>query len=127
MVFLILSSSMEKTYSYSHYQLSKFLNLLNSKPEKKISRNLTLYGHVKEGSLKKKGITAEFTIQEKGYELAVYFNGRSLLPDTFKEGAQVSVEGYYQKEKNLFISHKVLAKCASRYQSTEADFTKQNN
>ncbi len=85
--------------------------------EKLSSRNLTLYGKVKEGSIEREGVRARFTIVDQGIEMAVEHSGKTLLPDTFQDGADAGVEGNYDPARKVFVSHKVMAKCASRYEA----------
>ncbi|HMV36226.1 MAG TPA: cytochrome c maturation protein CcmE [Turneriella sp.] len=85
--------------------------------EKLASRNLTLYGKVKEGSIEREGVRARFTIVDQGIEMAVEHSGKTLLPDTFQDGADAGVEGTYDPARKVFVSHKVMAKCASRYEA----------
>ncbi len=85
--------------------------------EKLAGRNLTLYGKVKEGSIEREGVRARFTIVDNGIEMAVEHSGKTLLPDTFQDGADAGVEGNYDAARNVFVSHKVMAKCASRYEA----------
>jgi cytochrome c-type biogenesis protein CcmE len=49
----------------------------------------------------------------------VHYNGP--LPDTFKEGRGVVVEGRYRKG-GTFEAATVLTKCGSRYEAAESDF-----
>lgn len=85
--------------------------------EKLASRNLTLYGKVKEGSIEREGVRARFTIVDQGIEMAVEHSGKTLLPDTFQDGADAGVEGTFDPARKVFVSHKVMAKCASRYEA----------
>lgn len=84
---------------------------------------LTIYGKVKEGTIQKKGIQADFKIEDAGKELAVFFTGKTLLPDTFKDGADAAIEGKYDYEKKVFQADKVMAKCASKYENPESGTT----
>ena len=113
--FLIISSSSEE--SHPHYQLDEFYSRLQEGKNTLDGKYMTVYGNVKEGTIKKDGIKADFTIIQKGHELKVFFNGKTLLPDTFKDGAQAAVDGIYNSNKNTFIADKVMAKCASKYDS----------
>lgn len=85
--------------------------------EKLSSRNLTLYGKVKEGSIEREGVQARFTIVDQGIEMAVEHSGKTLLPDTFQDGADAGIEGNYDPARKVFVSRKVMAKCASRYEA----------
>ena len=103
--------------SHVHYQLSDFYQKLEDDPSNIKHHYLTIYGNVKEGSISKRGIQAKFIIEKDGLDLNVFFTGKNLLPDTFKEGSQASVEGIYDTKNKIFIADKVMAKCASRYKT----------
>jgi len=105
--------------SQVHLQLGEFkAELAKGQAEKLARRNLTVYGKVKEGSIERDGVKAKFVIVDGTNELVVQHSGKNLLPDTFQDGAEAGVEGSYDAVHNTFTSHKVMAKCASRYEST---------
>lgn len=59
---------------------------------------------------------AAFEISDdSGKVLSVVYNGS--IPDAFEEGAQVILEGTYDKDANVFTAKKLLAKCPSKYES----------
>ena len=115
LVFFVVSSS--GNASQPHYQLSEFYQKLGREPGALTKKYMTLYGNVKEGSLQKEGTQAYFVLTKDKNDLDVFFTGKTLLPDTFKEGSQVGIEGIYDQEKKSFIADKAMAKCASRYKS----------
>jgi len=120
--FLVVSSMGEKENLKLEYPLHQFLNVLDETPEKIEGRYITLFGKVKEGTIRKSGVEAEFVLEENNTELDVFFNGKTLLPDTFKDGVSVSVEGRYDFENKRFESEKIMAKCESKYGSNAVDF-----
>jgi cytochrome c-type biogenesis protein CcmE len=99
------------------YQLTEFQEALTNDSKSLSDKYLIVLGNVKEGSISKSGIQADFIMEMGDSSLKVHHNGKNLLPDTFQSGAQVTVEGKYDSVKNEFISDKVMAKCASKYQS----------
>ncbi len=111
---LLVSTASEA--SHPHYKLHEFAQIYMSEPGKLDNRFMTLYGKVKEGSIYKKGITADFVIVDEGHEMKVHFTGKTLLPDTFKDGADAAVDGHYDPQSGRFIAQSVLAKCASKYE-----------
>lgn len=111
---LLVSTSTEA--SHPHYQLHQFEKIRSSEPNKLNHRFMTVYGKVKEGSIYKKGIKADFSILDAGHEMKVHFTGETLLPDTFKDGADAAVDGYYDPEQGVFVAQSVMAKCASKYE-----------
>ncbi|MDY6821835.1 MAG: cytochrome c maturation protein CcmE [Deferribacterota bacterium] len=54
-------------------------------------------------------------IGEDNNYINVSYNG--IIPDTFKEGRGVIVEGVYNKEKNTLDAKTLLAKCPSKYEA----------
>ncbi len=105
-----------------HLQLNQFKQeILQGNVDKLAKRNLTVYGKIKEGSIEREGVRARFVIFDKSNELVVEHSGKTLLPDTFQDGAEAGVEGFYDASRNVFVSHKVMAKCASRYEAPGMD------
>ncbi len=115
MGFMIVSSSGEQ--AHPHYQLTEFYEQMETSPGKVEGLYMTLYGNVKEGSIVRKGIEAEFVIEKEGREMNVFYTGKNLLPDTFQDGSEVSLDGSYDANERRFVADKALAKCASKYQS----------
>lgn len=62
------------------------------------------------------GSTQYFTVHDKSKNIAVEY--RDMLPDTFKPGSPVQVDGVYYAEGKL-RADKVLTKCPSKYQAEE--------
>lgn len=79
-----------------------------------VGRNLKVAGKVKLGSLSKKDNVYYFIVQFHGKEFPVNYAG--LIPDTFKEGAEVVVEGHPLSDGS-FQANTVMAKCASKYEA----------
>lgn len=59
-------------------------------------------------------VTHEFVVREGGKEIFVTYSG--LVPDTFREGADVVVTGTLGKDGS-FRGDQILAKCASKYEA----------
>ncbi|TLG78808.1 cytochrome c maturation protein CcmE [Methylocystis sp. B8] len=73
---------------------------------------LRIGGLVKEGSVVKNGHDVNFTVTDKTNDLAVSYTG--LLPDLFREGQGVVVDGVLQPT-GAFRADSVLAKHDERY------------
>lgn len=58
----------------------------------------------------------KFIIAQDGHELEVHYNNE--LPDTFKLGSEVLVEGEYHPE-GYFTATMLMAKCPSKYETTD--------
>lgn len=88
-----------------------------------INRPLRVSGRVVEGSVERhlrkissdKGRVYEFMITDGKKNLAISYGGA--LPDTFKPGTQVVVEGVYNKKEDTFEAKRVMARCPSKYQA----------
>lgn len=117
--FLALSSSQES--AQPHYQLHEFQEKLVNDPSALKQRYMTVYGNVEEGSITRAGGKANFVIIDNDKNrLQVHFNGKTLLPDTFKDGAQAAIDGTYNPHTGEFIADKVMAKCASKYEPAKS-------
>ena len=98
-------------------------NQVTENQNKYSDSNLRVRGFVELGSITKKGRTTDFTISLNNKYLKVHFTGENLLPDTFKEGARVRVDG--RLKNGILIAERVEAKCASKYNADySADKTK---
>ena len=75
-------------------------------------------GIVLKNSVKyKKDMSVDFTITDNKNNLKVVYYG--ILPDLFREGQGVIVEGNMNIEKNIFLASKVLAKHDENYMPPE--------
>lgn len=59
----------------------------------------------------------EFTIYDGGGNVNVAYSG--IVPDIFKDDVEAVVEGEYGRD-NVFAADVLLAKCPTKYESTEA-------
>lgn len=87
-------------------------------------KKLRLGGVVKEGSLQKKNIWCFFHVHDQDTSIPVVYKG--MLPDLFREGQTVVVEGHFDKPKDavalfsinnhdIFYATQVLAKHDENY------------
>lgn len=95
-----------------YYEVSEFLELDSSV----YGQSVRINGTVVPGSIKQEaqGLILKFTINdvEKDASLPVIYHGA--VPDTFKAGNDVVVEGKYTTE-GTFEATTILTKCASKY------------
>ena len=61
----------------------------------------------------------EFTITDGDRVMKVRYRGNGVLPDTFKDKAQVVLEGHYNNKKQFFEAQVVFAKCPSKYEGQD--------
>ena len=80
-----------------------------------IQNKIRVGGLVLENSVIKKGETTIFNITDRSHQIEVLFDG--LLPDLFREGQGIVVEGKFQNNK--FIANQVLAKHDENYMPPE--------
>ena len=81
-----------------------------------LSRRFRVAGDVKPGTIRRLPGRTEFTIQQGGKVLSVYYTGTEPLPDTLMARAQAIADGRYQQD-GTFHAEFVQAKCASKYQA----------
>lgn len=84
------------------------------------NKNIRMNGKVVSGSIQKDEVgmmQVRFIAEEGGKQAPVTYKG--VIPDTFKDGAEVVVEGTYGKD-GAFIAHTLLAKCPSKYEGEGA-------
>ena len=76
--------------------------------------NVRVKGLVAPGSVEQEqgGLILRFTVSEGNESLPVVYQG--VVPDTFKVGNEVAVEGYLNSV-GIFQATTILAKCPSKY------------
>ncbi len=98
---------------------------LKAKPEL-AGRGLRLSGHVTPGSIKRNDAQAQvdFLVYDmsNGETIPVVYQG--IIPDTFKDNAEVVVEGTYDafdEDETPFKATTLLAKCPSKYEGRSGE------
>jgi len=81
--------------------------------------NIRVNGLVAEGSVEQDSVgkMLKFIVVEEDKSLPVVYQG--IVPDTFKTGINVVVEGTVDSE-GVFQAHTLLPKCPSRYEAQES-------
>jgi len=107
--YLILSGFDDTTVAY--YQTVDELKTLGVSADDKSYR---VSGQVVAGSVVRAedGLSMTFTIDELGNTMPVVYHG--IIPDTFKEGVGVLLEGKYANGR--FEATNIMTKCASKYE-----------
>jgi cytochrome c-type biogenesis protein CcmE len=107
--YLILSGFDDTTVAY--YQTVDELKTLGLSADGKSYR---VSGQVVAGSVVRAedGLSMTFTIDELGNTMPVVYHG--IIPDTFKEGVGVLLEGKYANGR--FEATNIMTKCASKYE-----------
>ena len=77
-----------------------------------------LGGNVVEGSIQwdKFRHRPTFLVAEGGKTLTVRYVGNNMVPDTFKDGSPVVLEGRYVVGEGVFAAEVIMAKCPSKYE-----------
>ena len=92
--------------------------MLDKSPEIS-SSGVRVSGHVSPGTIERDPGQAQvkFTMFEREIDriLPVVYQG--IIPDTFKDDAEVVVEGAYNSDEELFHATVLLAKCPSKYEA----------
>lgn len=86
-----------------------------AKPAQDLSGPLKVGGMVNAGSVQwdPKTLKLSFKLEDQQSNLMVNYSG--VVPDSFKPGAEVIVEGTYQKP-GIFSAATIMPKCASKYE-----------
>ena len=93
---------------------------LTTNYEKKPGKRFRLGGNVKEGSIlhdEDDLLALSFVLMQEGNQLPVSYH--KIVPDMFKDGSEVVVEGIYDGE--YFHADNLMTKCASRYEGDLRD------
>jgi len=81
-------------------------------------RGVRISGRVQPGSVDLshdgKGLFFNAFSEESGAAMRVFYDG--VVPDTFKEGSEVVVEGIWDNGRNEFEAEVLLSKCPSKYE-----------
>ncbi len=81
--------------------------------------SIRVSGNVVDGTIdyNARDLILKFAISDMENEtktINAHYNG--IMPDAFKDGAEVILEGVYEKSDNLFKAEILLAKCPSKYE-----------
>ena len=98
-----------------YYTVSEALDM-----EQELSnRGIRVSGYVQAGSIQKDNSQSqvEFLVFEKDSDQTLPVIYQGIIPDTFKDNAEVLVEGMYRSEEGRFHANVLLAKCPSKYEA----------
>ena len=94
-----------------YYHVDEFLTKATSLDGETIKVN----GKVQKGSISKENMDYSFVIHGKPQNI-VQVNYHGIVPDTFKDGSDVVVEGSYDRDARKFHATTLLAKCPTKYE-----------
>jgi cytochrome c-type biogenesis protein CcmE len=86
-------------------------------------KGIRVSGYVSPGTIRRDAAQSEvdFVIFEKESDRTLSVTYQGIIPDTFKDHAEVVVEGRYHPEERLFRATTLLAKCPSKYEGVNED------
>jgi cytochrome c-type biogenesis protein CcmE len=98
-----------------YYRISEVLERAPSLQDK----GIRVSGFVAPGSIQTRPSESvvEFVVFEKDSDQTITVVYQGLIPDTFKDHAEVVVEGAFDLENRTFHATNLLAKCPSKYES----------
>jgi len=96
------------------------VNELLSKGDSIYDKGVRVEGKVVDGSIKKDptALKVDFRITDGTKDMTIHYEG--IIPDLFKDGRDVVVEGKYTRE-GIFKAHTLLTSCPSKYESADKD------
>jgi len=89
-----------------------------AQPEKWVTKRLRLHGNVVAGTIQKKKSSLDYRFAMHSGNRWVEVTYRGLVPDTFKDCAEVVVKGKLTSA-TLFEADDITAKCPSKYEEKE--------
>jgi len=98
-----------------YYTVSEALE----KAQELADRGIRVGGYVQAGTIRKDNSQSqvEFLVFEKESDRTLPVIYQGIIPDTFKDNAEVLVEGMYRPEEGKFHANVLLAKCPSKYEA----------
>lgn len=112
----LMFSGINDTMVY-YYTLSE----LTEKKSDLAGQGVRILGHVSAGTIRidRKRSQVDFLVMEREttHTLPVTYQG--IIPDTFKDGAEVVVEGTYHADRHHFQATVLMAKCPSKYEEAQ--------
>lgn len=117
-IFWLMFSGVNNSMVY-YYTVTE----LTDKAPELVGRGLRLSGQVKPGTIVRDDSLSrvEFLVWEQATDKTIRTVYRGIIPDTFKDRAEVVVEGKYHLEDGVFRANTLLAKCPSKYEGQEGN------
>lgn len=98
-----------------YYTVSEALELA----QEDAGKGIRISGYVSSGTIEREESESRvgFLVYDRdgAHTLPVVYQG--IIPDTFKDDAEVVVEGNYDLEEEVFHANVLLAKCPSKYEA----------
>ena len=98
-----------------YYTVSEALELAQENADK----GIRISGYVSSGTIEREGNASRvgFLVYEKNSDQTLPVVYQGIIPDTFRDDAEVVVEGNYRSEEGVFHANVLLAKCPSKYEA----------
>jgi cytochrome c-type biogenesis protein CcmE len=95
----------------------KHVDEVMAQPDTWYGKRLQLHGFVEKGTLlrKRDSLDYRFSVRNNGHTVAVTYTG--IVPDTFKEDAEVVLKGTLSPHGFSVEPNGVMAKCPSKYEA----------
>lgn len=112
----LMVSGFDDTMVY-YYTLSELME----KKSDLAGVGLRIHGHVSSDSIRidRERSQVDFLVMEKETTNTLPVTYQGVIPDTFKDGAEVVVEGTYQADRHHFQATFLMAKCPSKYEGAQ--------
>jgi len=91
----------------------KHVDEVLASPQQWQGKKLQLHGFAHQIGRKRDALEYQFDVENNGKVIRAYYTG--VVPDTFKEGAEVVLKGTLSGDGSSFQANDVLAKCPSKY------------
>jgi cytochrome c-type biogenesis protein CcmE len=108
---LLYSTMSESTEYYKHVEE------VMGAPDAWYGKNLQLHGFVVPNSIMKKRNSMEYRFQVQSQGQVVHASYTGVVPDTFKDDAEVVLKGVLDKDGFSVHPNGVMAKCPSKYEA----------
>jgi cytochrome c-type biogenesis protein CcmE len=97
----------------------KHVDEVMGQPANWYGKRLQLHGFVEKGSIRRKrdSLDYKFTVHNNGVVVPATYSG--IVPDTFKDDAEVVVRGRLGPDGFSVEPNGVMAKCPSKYEATK--------
>jgi cytochrome c-type biogenesis protein CcmE len=114
---LLWYSLQQNTAYYKH------VDEVMSSPEQWKGKSLQLHGFVVKESWKQKPNTLEYVFEVENKGSVVHASYTGILPDTFKDEAEVVLTGRLTADGNFEVApNGVMAKCPSKYEEAKPEY-----
>ncbi len=113
-IFYLMFSGIDGSIVY-YYTVSE----VKEKGPELSGKGIRISGHVLPGTIQKgnTGSLVDFIVFEKSTNQQIAARYEGLIPDTFKDNAEIVVEGVFDSNSPVFEANTLLAKCPSKYEA----------